>query len=72
MYKKDLKICNGLIYLEDKTRYFTYFKYVCIYLFAIHKKLLKIVNSLILRETNYIFTKRITLYSEMRTKQPLV
>ena len=52
MYKKDLKICNGLIYLEDKTRYFTYFKYVCIYSFAIHKKLLKIVNSLILRETN--------------------
>ena len=49
MHKKDLKICNGLIYLDDKTRSFTLFKYVCMYVFAIDKKSLKIVDSLILQ-----------------------
>ena len=48
-YKKDLKICNSLIYLDDKTRSFTLFKYVCMYVFAIDKKSLKIVDSLILQ-----------------------
>ena len=45
--------------------------YVGMYLFAIDKKLLMIVHHLILQSmklSNYIFTIRITLYSDMRQK----
>ena len=65
-YKKDLKICHGLIYFDDKTRSFTLFKYVCMYLFATDKKSLKIAHSPILRSvklSNLIFTEDNSLFS---------
>ena len=31
MYREDSKNCDGLIYLDDKTRSFTPLKYVCMY-----------------------------------------
>ena len=46
-YKKDLKICNGLICLDNKSFFLNMF--VCMYLFVIVKKSLKIVHSLILQ-----------------------
>ena len=51
MYKKDLQICNGLIYLDDKTRSLLLIlnMFVCMYLFAIDKNSVKIVHSLIVQ-----------------------
>ena len=71
--REDSQICNVLIYLDDKTRSYTLLKFA--YLFAIDKKFLKIVHFLILQSmklSNYIFKKRIILYSDMRAKQSLV
>ena len=34
--RKDWDICNGLIYLDHKTRSFTLLKYVCIYVLCIY------------------------------------
>ena len=68
--REDSKICNGLIYLDDKTRSYALLKFA--YIFAIDKKLLKIVHFLVLQSmklSSYIFTKRIILYSDMWAKQ---
>ena len=55
--KEDSKICNGSTYIDNKTRSFTlwnmfvciYLQFICMYLFAIDKKSLKIVHCLILQ-----------------------